>query len=208
MFELLQEYKKTLAIFVILFTGLLVSYGVFVAIDRSGKTEYTIRAVPSDASVTINGTKVKPGRLYLTPGRYTITATKQGFTTYNQTLFLTTTLEPEINIALTAVSDQARQWARDHKDDYTTINEFITTQTNADKNHLKSNNAITEKLPFTNMLYTIDYAPDPDDPEGDAIMLNITALPNKRLSALYIVRQLGYDPTDYRIHFTDFTGMF
>lgn len=206
--ELFQEYKKIIALFAVLFTGLLVGYGIFVSIDRAGKIEYTIRSVPHDVTITLNGTRVKPGKLYLAPGRYTITATKEGFTTYNQSTYLTSTLEPEINIPLTAVSEEAKQWAREHKDDYERINKYIADKTNIDKNQLKLNNSITEKLPFTNMLYTIDYAPDPDDPEGDAIMLNITSLPGKRLSALYIIRQLGYDPTDYRINFTNFTGMF
>lgn len=208
MFESLQEYKRLLIIFGILFTLLLGGYGIFMAVTRAGKIEYTVNAVPSDATITLNGTKIQPGKYFLEPGYYTITAAKQGYTTHNEARYLTATLRPEINISLPPVSDEAKRWAKDNKTAYDDVAKLISTKTTVDKNRLAANNPITKKLPFQNYLYRIDYEPDPKDPKGEKIQLNIDAVTGQRTSALYIIRQLGYDPMDYRINFVDLTELF
>lgn len=208
MYEILQEYKKVIITFAVLFMVLVVGYGAFVTITRAGKVEYFLRAVPSDATITINGTKAQPGKLYLSPGYYTIAAAKEGYVSSSSSLYLTDNLKSEINLSLPASSDEARAWAKEHKQEYDDIAKRISDKAIYDKSRVVLNNPITDKLPFTNYLYTIDYEPDPKDPEGQNIQLTIDATDGNRASALYIIRQMGYDPTDYRIRFVDLTELF
>src|SRR5690606_12422556 len=69
-------------------------------------------------------------------------------------------------------------------------------------------NPIARHLPYKTFFYSIGYRMDPTDPSGNSIIIEIDAPEGYRQSALYRIRQLGYDPTDFTINFRDYENPF
>jgi len=202
--EELQKYKAVFAavgVFIIL--GIVI-FGSIAFYERNGKMSVTINTLPDDSIVTLNNVTLSSPKTYLTPGTYTATIARSGFATENRTVVITEEGQNVFSIALVPITEEARKWAEKHKDEY---NQFANSVRNISQNRydaLKQNNPITDKLPYKNLLFSISYRPDEADLSGTRIVLEITASETYRQAALFQIRKWGFDPTDYRINFSDY----
>ncbi len=69
-------------------------------------------------------------------------------------------------------------------------------------------NPIVEKLPIKALFYSIGFRNDPNDKTGQSIILEIDALPDYRQSAINKIRELGYDPGNFKIIFREYESPF
>jgi len=63
-------------------------------------------------------------------------------------------------------------------------------------------------LPYDNLVYTIGYQADPSDPTGQSVIIDIDAAEGYRNAAVDKIRELGYDPADYKITFEGYVNPF
>lgn len=186
----------------------LIGYGIYQVAIGAGKIAVTVNVVPDDAKVTINDASVGVGTIYLVPGQtYTVKATKDGFADFSQTQYIDAT-NHTITVEMTAVSDSAKQWEQDNQSKYQNLEGQAGAQANATGEAFTKNNPITTALPLDNMIYTIGYIRDLSDPSGNSIILTVSAAEGYRNSAVEAIRNLGYDPTQFKIQFNDFTNPF
>jgi hypothetical protein len=205
--DFIKNNKLVFTIITILVLGLL-AYGLFIAISRSGKEPVEVHLVPDNAVLTANGEQIGQGTAYLKPGDYTIEAKRDGFREHKDTIHVDSPNKAVIDIALTPESEEAKQWASEHQDLYYAYEGRTAERANRKGEDFSKVNPIASKIPFENFLYTIGYRADPDDPTGDSIIIEIDAMPGYRKAALDKIRELGYDPTDYKINFRNYESPF
>lgn len=207
--DILKQYRGVL--FFILFAVIFVFSIVtgFTLYQRSGKLPYNLAVAPKDSIVRLNNVEVKPGTQYLQPGVYKISVIREGYTNYTKTVTLDEkSNETGLAVPLVPVSDEAIKWVQDHKKEYEAVLSAAKSEEDRQLALLKAANPITENMPFKNLLYGINYRAEPKDTTGTRIQIEITSTESYRAAALYQLRKWGYDPTDYRITFTNYTSPF
>lgn len=203
-----NNIKFILAIAGILAIGL-IAYGIYQKVVIAGNVAVTINLVPSDATLTVNGKSVSTsGTIYLAPNQtYTIQASKDGFATFNDSKYIDAS-NNSINIALTAVSDAAKQWVQNNQDLYQNNEGQAGAAATSTGEAFAARNPITQYLPLDNLVYSIGYRNDPSDPSGNSIIITIDAPEGYRNSAIEKIRSLGYDPTQFKIEFNNYQNPF
>ena len=204
--------KALTTILTVAIVGVLAAGGYFVytTISRSGKSPVTINAAPNDADITLGDTKLRPGTHYLEPGNYHVKATKDGFAPYETDITLPEdATEPQIvSIALEPLSEEAQQYAIDNQEQYQTVEAAAGTEYHREGEEFIDKNPITADLPVSTMLYTIGYKLDPDDPSEQSIIIEIDAARGYRNAAVGELRDMGYNPTDFKINFREYKNPF
>lgn len=184
-----------------------IAYGVYTYNDRMGKIAVTVSSTPSDAHITFNGTSEGNGTVYLKEGSYDVKATKEGFAdaSFKQYIDSSHTI---VTIPLTAQSDSAKQWAKDHQNLYTELEGKAGQAANQQGETFRDKNPIVNLLPYSNFLFTIGYSNDPSDPSGNSIIIQIDAREGYRQGAINQIKSWGYDPTEYKIKFNNYENPF
>lgn len=196
--------RRVLAAGIAIFT-LIVAWGVYTYVSRIGKIAVTINAVPSNSVVLANNTPVGSGTVWLLPGDYTIKGSKDGFSTREKKVTVNDSdgeRDTVVALALTPESDEAKKWAENHESEYKNNEEFGAIEAQANGEQFRENNPVIAKLPYDDPYYQIDYITE----EGDVVITIATPSPRYRYYAVQKFRDLGFDPADFKIRFTDFNN--
>lgn len=205
--EYIRTHKISFFLIALLVLGS-VGYGVYIAVSRAGKEAVQVYLLPGDAALTANGERLGSGTAYLTPGEYEIKATKEGFEDFNQKITITSPNTAEIDVALKPQSEEAKKWVSENQKLYQEYEGRAGKRANQEGEEFSEKNPITSKLPVSTFLFTIGYRLDTADPSGNSIIITIAAPEGYRRAALERFRDLGYDPTDYTIEFTNYKNLF
>lgn len=185
-----------------------IGYNIYTQTTRAGKIAVTIASAPADAAITIDNVRTSPGTVYLTPNqKHTVKAEKDGFETFTQEQYISSDRHT-ITINLVAVSEEAKKWAQDNQDDYMQVEREAGEAAGDEGAAFTNKNPITEALPYEDLIYGIGYRIDQSDPSGNTIILTIDAREGSRNAAVQQIRNLGYDPTQYKIEFNDYENPF
>lgn len=209
---MLQNLPKNIK-FILVLIGLcivgLIIYGIYQKTTTAGKIAISVNVVPNTASLTIDGTQYpSSGTIYLVPGKsYSVKATMDGFADYTTTQYIDNT-NNSINIALTAVSDSAKQWMQNNQNQYLTNEGQAGASANAAGEAFTAKNPVTQYLPMDNLVYTLGYRSDPSDPSNMSIIITVDAAQGYRNGAVEKIRSLGYDPTQFKFQFTNYQNPF
>lgn len=201
-YDFLQKYKRTIITVSIGFFVILIGWSAVTLIGRIGKLPLQISTVPSDASITIDGSRYLNGTVWIKAGKYDITVEKSGFQTQKKSITVSDQKDKNVvATSLVAQSDEAKKWADQHKDEYSKNEQYGAIEADQAGKYFSEKNPITDKLPFKDPYFTISYQARDDL----SIKLIIdTPSPRYRFYAVEKIRELGYDPTDFEIEFTDF----
>lgn len=180
---------------------LVIIWGAYTYVSRIGKVAVVINAVPSNSMVFANNVQVGSGTAWLEPGEYTIKGSKDGFAVREKKVIVTTDKNNNVvALGLTPQSDEAKQWAEKNQQQYKNNEEFGAIEARINGEQFRQSNPITEKLPYDDPYYQIDYITE----EGDIIVTITTPSPRYRYYAVQKFRELGFDPSDFVIRFTNF----
>ena len=194
--------RKVLAIGAILLI-VVVGWGLFTYVSRIGKVPVVINAVPSNSTVYAGEIRVGSGTVWLVPGEYTIKSSKEGFADRQKKVTVSNDKKNNVvALALTPESDEAKQWADKHQQQYKNNEEFGAIEARINGEQFRQNNPVTAKLPYDDPYFQINYVVEDDD----VIVTITTPSPRYRYLAVQKFRELGFDPSDYQIRFTDFTN--
>jgi len=183
---------------------LLIVYWTALSITRAGKTKVSIIVIPQDANVTLDNKPVSSGDLYLAPGDYTFSASKNGFKTDTHSVkvgkeSLTVGLLPEPE------STEAKKWLSDNSELQLQREELGGINANREGDELVEKNPILDALPYKDIYgpFNVDYGAS--DRQKGGILLDINgSTPPGRAKAIEWIRQQGQDPTDLEIRYSDF----
>jgi hypothetical protein len=195
------KIRSIILIISLLLIGLL-GWVIYTYSGRIGKTKVSLAIVPGDANLTLDGEAISGSTLYLSPGSYTLKVDKAGFSSGKNTFSVPAT--KQIVMLLSPKSTEAKAWVAAHPQQAAQA-EGIAAQNAANSGKaFADKNPILARVPYHSSIYNIDYGED-----GDNLNLFISA-PTAlgRQVALAQIRSWGYDPTDYKITFTNFTNPF
>lgn len=196
--------QKVLIIGVSVLLTMLLFFGTKFYLDK-GKIVVRIRAIPADSEITINGKRGSSGSKKLVPGNYTFSATRGGFAKAESTITVTKESEDiNVRLLLTPVSEKAIKWASDHSDEYQELEAQAGEESAEQGEAFNEKYPITSRLPFKNLLFSINYT-TLDTKNGFKILIEASTAKDRQ----YAIRQIknwGYDPSDYEIVFTNFNN--
>lgn len=201
-YDFIQTHKRKIVWLVSLLVAILLVWTAVTLTSRIGKVATTFAVVPSDAAVTVDGKKMSSGTHWLNAGKYEVVVQKDGFATKKKTINVTNAKKQNVTaISLNPESEEAKEWAKQHEKDYSKNERYGAIEANAEGQYFSETNPITTELPYKDPYYTIGYMPNSDN----SIDLTITTeSPRYRFYAIEKIRELGYDPTDFKIIFKDF----
>lgn len=161
MYEI-EKVKRILILFGALCL-ILIAAGIINVLNNAGKIQVTIEAFPSDATVLMDGQKVKSGQ-YVTPGDHTFVAKKEGFADRTSRVFIGEEVH-RIVLPLVAVSEEAQAWLSvpENRARYEELGTELADQEGASARIV---NPLINVLPRTSVAgpYTINFGfPDPND---------------------------------------------
>lgn len=209
-------YNTQKKITVIVIAGLaflvavVIGFSIYSSISRSGKTELEVYVAPLKSNIYANDIHLKPGKNYLKPGEYNIKATMDGFHDYEYT----TTIDPGqdepvvIPIQLAPRTEEAQKYVDDHEQEFIKVEDAAGQAASQEGAKFTEKNPIISKLPVDNLLYTIGYRADPSDDTGRSIIIEIDAAPGYRNLAVGKIKELGYNPSDFKYTFREVRNPF
>lgn len=201
-YEWYQKNRRTIIVGVIGFVLLLICWAIYDQVSHIGKIAVTITTVPRDATITINDRSTRSGTHWLVPGTYTIGASKDGFVSRKKQVDVTPDKKQNVvSLALSPQSESAKAWAAAHADDYSNNGPYGAIEAQANGEYFAKQNPIVTALPYKDPYYKIDY----EQGSGNSVTLTVTtSSPRYRYFAVKTIRDLGYNPTDYKIIFKNF----
>lgn len=183
--DILKNKKVIIAasIFTVLIVGVLIRWFW----ERSVAAEVNILIAPRSSLITLNGKKISNGKHYISPGKYTIKAEKEGFFENSIDFEVKSKEVKEITFAL-ATEDGSDDWyIKNRQDDlirsgagYKIISENMEL--------IKKNSPIAKKLPYRDTLksrFNINYKANASGQKIDTIFINIDTCynPNSKIDS-------------------------
>lgn len=201
-YDWIQQNRKLIIAAIITLILILTGWGIWVYVSRQGKVPVTVSAVPRDAAITINGQPLGSGTTWFTPGKYIIKAQKEGFSTREKTVTITDNKEQNVvALGLTPVSEEAQRWAEKNADEYKKNEAYGAVEAQTNGEYFQEKNPIVAHLPYNDPYFQITYTADENN---QAVLTIITPSPRYRYFAIQKIRELGYDPSNFKIVFSDF----
>jgi len=163
-------------------------YSLSVLMYRSGKTHVTMPTSSQGAVITINSRVVNSSEIYLKPGKYMVSAIKNGYYEFRK-IYEIKDKNINLSIKLSSIPDK-------------TVSE---SEFSGDFNALKAEYPIISNLPYEDPLYLLDYNIKGSYLNGyliEIIIISDSAV--GRRAALQGIKDLGYNPIDYWITFLNF----
>ncbi len=202
-YDWIQQHKRTIIICAVVLFSVSIIWGTVTYISRIGKIGVTISAVPRDATVTIDGKSVGSGTQWIVPGTYTVAATKDGFKSRSKKVIITDNkTQNVVALSLSPQSDAAKNWADRHDSDYKANEAYGAIEARTNGDYFKQQNPITNVLPYTDPYYEIAYTSD----HTNVTITISTPSPRYRYIAIQKFRELGFNPSDFKIQFVDFSN--
>lgn len=196
---------RTAIIISVIFGLLLAGFYGWQYIQNMGKTTVNITKLPSDTTITLNGEKIRSGRLHLEPGSYTLRGEREGYSSYERKLDITKDQKDiKAFFVLDPVSEEAQDEVRKNTRAYLELESEAGKYYEARSESTSSNFPIIENLPYRSPLYSIEYSL-----KGDDFKIQIKSSdPLGRQVAIERIQEFGYEPSDYVIEFLDLDNPF
>lgn len=201
-----NQTNKNMRIFVVLgaIMAVVVVLLISLQITASRNANVDFIAVPDDARFEIAGKTYKAGKHNLPLGSASITAKREGFADSTQRVTVTDQLQ-QVRFALTAESTEARAWVKNNAEQYTDLEAQAGQQAEVAGETFRLNNPIITILPYRGVLFSIDYKVSRQNPDDITLQIRANSSANRSF-ALQHLTKAGYDLSDYRIEFTDYTN--
>lgn len=183
------------------------AYNVYLSIQRAGKIQVTVVLAPKDAVFTVNGQNTNPNDVYLTEGQYVFTAKKDGFASLETHSYISKD-KKTITMPLTPESDEAKKWAAANQAQYDQVSGIAGQAATTEGEQITQKNPVIRVLPFKNFIYTLGYRNDRSDPTGQTMIVTVDARAGNRNAAIRKLRELGSDPAQLKIEFTNYESPF
>lgn len=193
---------------VVLVIGLFVTLFAFLIVSnmrKSDKTHLILKVAPPKAVVTLNDKKTDKDS-YQKPGKYTVKISRDGFATYKKEITIQKGQDELVMpVSLVPESTEARREAAKYEKEYKELEVLSGKKVNEAGQALQSKYPILSSLPYRSSIYSIEYG---TTKEQEFVIQIFAKSPATRQVALAKIRDWGYDPADYPIHFVDIRNPF
>jgi hypothetical protein len=211
----LAKIARLLGTICVVFIVVVLAYSAVFYFNHRGLVKVVVKPIPSDSLVTIDGKDIKAGTIYLKPGVYTFSASRQYFDSIMYKV--NTTYIPKSHVVYLLPlpnSVAAKQWLNQHPLEQQEREAVGGLNSETTQSRLTRKYPIINKLPVYNSHYRIDYSIS----QGDNITFSITLyaiinqpsqyaqyqaqLSQYKTEALQFLSSNGIDPSLYQIKYT------
>lgn len=199
----IQQRRLLIVGLAILAVGIL-GYSIFYYIRQLDHIPLRLVTVPSSATVTLDSKSYGNGTIWLIPGTYTLTVSKDGFETYSEKITVAKG-DKNITAGLAAQSEEAKAWADKNSKAYEELEVFANEQSDIAIERQVSRYPELAVLPYSLPAFTIESRASDS---GGTPTIVITGYDGSRNAAVQQLYELGIDPADYPVEFTEFTNPF
>ena len=134
-------------------TVVLVVLGGYVAFRGSPEHNITVRSVPNDLTLTLDGKPVAAnGDLEVKEGKHTLTGERRGFQSYTRTVNVQA--DSQVKMYLFSNGDVGREWERNHPDQVLQTEEESGRKYEERTDRLTQNYPILQELPYVGPGFT------------------------------------------------------
>lgn len=197
--------RNTIIISCVLCVGIIVSAICLIYIPRIGKHPVSITVAPANAQIKVDGKDASRGIIYLPPGKYTLSASKEGFSEdegSKSTINIDSSSTDDVDVALflTPSSEEAVTYYDDHQQEWLEAEGVVGMLADEAGKKAQDKNPILDMLPYRGALFNIDYRTSDDT--DDHIVVQITASDaSGRAYAIKYIKDHGYDISKYTVEF-------
>lgn len=201
-----KTIRKRIFVVVIATILLIGIYNLYLFATRYNKREVKVVTAPSTAKITFtlknDSTKkytFSSGTSYIPHGSYSYTIAKDGFESMSGS-FNTSDSNNIIVGPLTAVSSNAKTWAKNNQKEYQTVEGYAGIIANASGKDFSNKYPVVNMLPIKQTYFTIGYYTKDNHP----VIVIRTASPQYRYKAIAMLVQQGVKLSDYPIEYADY----
>ena len=183
----------------------LVAIGVYLLFRGDPESKLTVTSIPNDLTLTLDGQQVAAnGDVKVKPGTHTLTAKREGFQTYSQSVTASGGDPLSVKMYLYANGPAGRAWGQEHPE------QLQKTEGEAGRRFDEINDRLREKYPIMAVLpylgpgFKVTYdnsKSDPTNPEAISIVIS-TYTPDGKTKALQWIQGNGWDPATLDIIWT------
>lgn len=199
----LKQYRLLFVGIAVLLVSI-IGYFIFYYIRQLDHIAVRLFTVPSSATIAIDSKAYSNGTIWLIPGTYTLTISKDGFETYSEKITVARG-DKNITASLTPQSEDAKTWANNNADQYEELEILANEQSDVAIERRINGHPELGSLPYSLPAFTIE-ARITD--ENAMPVLLISAYEGSRNAAIERLFEIGIDPGKYAIEFDDFTNPF
>lgn len=184
----------------------LIGFAVYAA-SYSAVVAFAVAPQESSVSYQSSSQIIRDGdTIRLKPGTYDFTFSKDGFITQVKTVEVKEDLQNVIPVSLTPTSDDAAEELS--SDVNITALQGMADITNTYIEEQSATDPTVANLPFSNLLFSIDYYKPAHTDADEPFIIVIDAISIYRYAAMEKLRSMGYNPADYTYEFTDSSNPF
>jgi len=193
---------------VIFIFGLAIFGGIYYAtlgFIRRDMGEVVIDALPTYATITIDGKKSGQGSKFLSEGSHKIEVSASGFDSTSQTIVVKKAEKQTFLASLLSANSEGEKWVQDHAELYKKFEEKGAINAQEKGAKAQKEFPIVSLLPYEDDTYIVGYRM----PKEDELVITIRGTSSlARQLALSRIKSWGYDPAEFSIEFVDYRSPF
>jgi hypothetical protein len=190
----MEENPRSLVVGGVVVLIVLVLVGGFLLFRGAPEHKVTIRSVPNDLTLTLDGTPIAAnGEVKIKEGTHTLVGERSGFKSHTQTLEVRD--DTSVRVYLFANSAEGRAWEKEHPDQALEAEAESGRRYQELTDRLEAKYPLLKQLPYVGPGFDVSYGNSkvkPDDPEVIAFYVTISDSEGKAKFQEWI-RGLGLD---------------
>lgn len=184
---------------------LMVILGGYLLFRGGPESKLTVRSIPGDLNLSLDGRQIGAnGEVKVKEGQHTLTAERDGFQSYSQTVTAADGEPLTVKMYLYPNGPRGRQWVKDNPDKALEAEGEAGRQYDEMADRIAARYPIIHELPYIGPGFKATYGQskaDPKNPEQIAVYIKLLT-PSGKAKALEWMKGHGYDPARYELIYT------
>lgn len=150
--------RKQIVILVTALIAVLFIWNLALFLSRQGLDKVVVKAIPSDATITLDNRSVSAGTIYVSPGNHILTASRQYFSPVTKKFDSKKQQNNTVYLLLDPQSQAGIDWLNRHPEEQRLRETILADQLAQQQQNLRQKFPVLDKLPVDNSHFRIDYA--------------------------------------------------
>jgi len=184
---------------------LVVVIGGYLVFRGGSQSKLTIQSIPNDLTLTLDGRQiVANGEVKVKSGEHTLTASRDGFQSYTQTLTAKGGDPLTVKMFLYSNGPAGRTWVQNNPEQALEAEAEAGRRFDEIQKRLQAKYPVMRELPYIGPGFKATYQAsksDPDNPEAISLKILVFS-PEGKTKALQWIEGHGYDPDTLDIIYT------
>ena len=184
---------------------LVVVIGGYLVFRGGSQSKLTIQSIPNDLTLTLDGRQiVANGEVKVKSGEHTLTASRDGFQSYTQTLTAKGGDPLTVKMFLYSNGPAGRTWVQNNPEQALEAEAEAGRRFDEIQKRLQAKYPVMRELPYIGPGFKATYQAsksDPDNPEAISLKIQLFS-PEGKVKALQWIEGHGYDPDTLDIIYT------